>query len=126
MLKKKLKMLKKKIKYNLKFKSFDQKLLAYNLITILFELKKKLNFIKINNISTMPYNTKKFCVIRSPFVDKVSKEHFELRIFKNSIIIEVIDPENPILEKFLEISIVNVLKMQELTINYKKFKIIGF
>src|SRR4051812_14374380 len=97
-------MLKKKgkIKYNLKFQAFDQKLLSYNLLTILFELKKKMNFIKVNSVITMPYSTKRVSLIRSPFVDKTSKELFELRIFKTLVTIEIFEFENFILEKFFE------------------------
>ena len=30
----------------------------------------------------MPTNIHKFCVLRSPHVDKRSREHFEMRIYK--------------------------------------------
>lgn len=113
-------MSKNKIKYQLEFKSFDQKLLTYNLISILFELKKNFNFLKFNKISSIPYTTKKTCVIRSPFVDKVSKEHFEIRVFKILINIEILNLNNFFLDKIFEEYLVNVLKNQEITVSYKK------
>ena len=38
----------------------------------------------------MPTSIRRFCVIRSPHVDKDSREHFELRSHKR--IIDVLDP----------------------------------
>lgn len=34
---------------------------------------------------SLPTRVKKFCVIRSPHVNKDSREHFEIRIFKHFI-----------------------------------------
>ena len=121
----KKKMLKKKIRYCLKFQSYDQNLLVYNFLVSLFELKKNLNFIHKNTYIILPYKTKKICLLRSPFVDNVSIEHFELRIFKNILIIEILDPKNFLLEKIFDNYLINILKFQEVTISYKKFKIVS-
>ena len=118
-------MLKKKIRYYLKFQSYDQNLLVYNFLVSLFELKKNLNFIHKNTYIILPYKTKKICLLRSPFVDNVSREHFELRIFKNILVIEILDPKNFILEKIFDNYLINILKFQEVTISYKKFKIVS-
>lgn len=119
-------MLKRKIRYQLKFQSYDQNLMAYNLLVSLFEFKKNLNFIHKSSIVTLPYKTKKICVLRSPFVDNISKEHFEMRIFRNLLIIEIYDPKNFILEKIFDNFLVETLKFQEINISFKKYKLIGF
>jgi ribosomal protein S10 len=119
-------MLKKKIKYFLNFKSPDQKLLFYNLLLFLFECKKNLNYINKTSLIFAPYKYKKFCILRSPFVDKISREFFELRIFKNILILEIVDPENIILEKLFEASLINTIQYYESDISYKKIKITSF
>jgi len=96
--------------------------LLQNLTTILFELKKNLNFIKLTKINSTSSTSKRFCVIRSPFVDKVSKEHFELRIFQTFITITILDSNNFFFEKTFEKYLNASLKFQELNINYKKIK----
>jgi len=115
-------MFQKQLQYQLKFKSTDQKLLLQNLTTILFELKKNMNFIKFNQLNMTSCITKKFCVLRSPFVDKVSKEHFELRIFQVLVTIVLSDCNNFFFEKIFEKSLNTNLKFQELNISYKKIK----
>lgn len=115
-------MQKKQIEYQLKFKSADQKLLLHNLTTILFELKKNINFIKLNKINIISSNTKRFCVLRSPFVDKVSKEHFEIRVFQVIVTIVILDSNNFFFEKTFEKYLNTTLKFQELNISYKKIK----
>jgi len=119
-------MLKRKIRYQLKFQSYDQNLLAYNLLISLFEFKKNLNFINKSSIVMLPYKTKKICVLRSPFVDNISKEHFELRIFRNLLILDIYDPKNFIIEKIFDNFLVEILKFQEINISFKKFKTVGF
>ncbi|MCS7207723.1 MAG: 30S ribosomal protein S10 [Dehalococcoidia bacterium] len=44
----------------------------------------------------LPTRVKRFCVIRSPHIDKDSREHFELRIHKR--LIDVLEPTSKTLE----------------------------
>lgn len=44
----------------------------------------------------LPSKVKRFCVIRSPHIDKDSREHFELRIHKR--LIDVLEPTSKTLE----------------------------
>lgn len=68
------------MKLRIILKSFNKNLI--NLIS------KKLysNLIKTNSKVTgfvsLPTKKKRFCILRSPHIDKDSREHFELRIFK--------------------------------------------
>jgi small subunit ribosomal protein S10 len=39
----------------------------------------------IQSIVSLPVKIKKFCVLRSPHIDKNSREHFEIRIYKKFI-----------------------------------------
>jgi small subunit ribosomal protein S10 len=44
----------------------------------------------------LPTHVRRFCVIRSPHIDKDSREHFELRVHKR--LIDVLDPTPKTLE----------------------------
>lgn len=46
----------------------------------------------LNGIVALPTKIKRFCVLRSPHIDKDSREHFELRIYKNFIDITTESP----------------------------------
>jgi len=39
----------------------------------------------INGVVALPTKIKRFCVLRSPHVDKDSREHFEVRLYKRII-----------------------------------------
>ena len=43
-------------------------------------------------VVSLPTKIKRFCVLRSPHVDKDSREHFEIRIYKRFIDINTTSP----------------------------------
>lgn len=45
---------------------------------------------KLNGVVSLPTKIKRFCVLRSPHVDKKSREHFEMRIHKR--LIDIVEP----------------------------------
>lgn len=47
---------------------------------------------EIAGVVALPTRIKRFCVLRSPHVDKKSREHFELRVYKRFIDINTISP----------------------------------
>ena len=46
----------------------------------------------VNGVVALPTKIKKFCVLRSPHIDKDSREHFEIRIYKRFIDITTNSP----------------------------------
>ena len=50
------------------------------------------NGVTLNGLVALPTKIKRFCVLRSPHIDKDSREHFELRIYKNFIDITTESP----------------------------------
>ena len=46
----------------------------------------------LNGLVALPTKIKRFCVLRSPHIDKDSREHFELRIYKNFLDITTESP----------------------------------
>jgi small subunit ribosomal protein S10 len=47
---------------------------------------------KVNGVVALPTKIKRFCVLRSPHVDKKSREHFEVRLYKRLIDINTESP----------------------------------
>lgn len=73
----------KNIKISFKFKSFH----GYQLKLILPKILKKIQFLNIkhSNITTLPIKLQRFTVLRSPHIDKKSREQFEIRIYSKLI-----------------------------------------
>jgi small subunit ribosomal protein S10 len=71
--------LNKKIIVNFKFKGFHPYLFKF----IFPKIIEKLNYIGINDYSivSLPIKNQRFTVLRSPHVDKKSREHFEMRSY---------------------------------------------
>lgn len=67
-------------KIRIRLESFNHELLDFSCLKII-DLAEQNN---VNLIRTVPLPTDKriYCVLRSPHVDKDSREHFELRIHK--------------------------------------------
>ena len=52
---------------------------------------------------TLPTSIKRFCVIRSPHVDKDSREHFELRSHKR--LIDILDPSSKTIDALTRLNV---------------------
>ena len=68
------------MKFRILLKSFDNELInlaSQQLRSVL--LKTECN---VTGVVALPTKIKRFCVLRSPHVDKDSREHFELRLYK--------------------------------------------
>lgn len=83
----------------IRLESFNSQLLNSS-CTKIIDIIKTLN---INDLSIVPLPTKKriYCVLRSPHVDKDSREHFEIRIHKRVLEIYY-DSEVPIFDLLSE------------------------
>ena len=51
----------------------------------------------------LPTKLKRFCVIRSPHVDKNSREHFEIRTHKR--LVDILDPNSRTLESLSRLNV---------------------
>ena len=93
----------KHIKTRVKLEAFDTKLLTEACKSLIEGISS------INGIAKgpIPLPTKKriYCVLRSPHVDKKSREHFEIRIHKR--LLDIYTPQNVenIADSFLKIAI---------------------
>lgn len=100
-----------KIRFYLK--SFDQNLIKValeELAPILAQTE-----CEVTGSVALPSKLKRFCVIRSPHIDKDSREHFEIRIYKQFFDLSVQNPEslNLILKANLPSGISCFLKVLE-------------
>lgn len=90
------------MKIRVRLESFNHEVLVSSCQKIIDNLKN----ISLSSISivTLPTSKRIYCVLRSPHVDKDSREHFEIRIHKR--ILEIYyDPEVPIFDLLSEIDL---------------------
>ena len=69
------------------------------------ELKASLSKVdcNISGMVALPLKIKRFCVLRSPHIDKDSREHFELRLYKRFI--DITATSFPLLDLLLKIEL---------------------
>ena len=86
-------------KIRLRLESFNHELLVSSCQKILNLLQNT----SLNSIGVIPLPTRKriYCVLRSPHVDKDSREHFEIRVHKRIIEIHY-DSEVPVFDLLSE------------------------
>lgn len=80
-------------KIHVRLESFNHELLVSSCQKIVDTLQN--SYLNSIGIITLPTSRRIYCVLRSPHVDKDSREHFEIRIHKRVIEIYY-DPEIPI------------------------------
>jgi small subunit ribosomal protein S10 len=82
---------------------------SFNHELLLSSCQKIIETLRISSLNsigmvTLPTSKRIYCVLRSPHVDKDSREHFEIRIHKR--ILEIYyDPEVPIVDLLTEIDL---------------------
>jgi small subunit ribosomal protein S10 len=75
-------------KIRIVLKAFDHRLLDQSAVQIVESAER--TGAAVAGPVPLPTRIRRFCVIRSPHVDKDSREHFELRTHKR--IIDILDP----------------------------------
>jgi small subunit ribosomal protein S10 len=78
------------MKFRIYLKSFNTKLIG-KACEQFHSILGKANC-QVGGMVALPMKMKKFCVLRSPHVDKDSREHFELRIYKRFFDLTVDSP----------------------------------
>lgn len=89
-------------KIRIRLESFNHELLVSSCRKII----ETLNTTSLNSIGmvTLPTSKRIYCVLRSPHVDKDSREHFEIRTHKRMLEIYY-DPEVPIIDLLTKIDL---------------------
>ena len=71
------------MKFRIILKSYDNELI--NLASQQFRMHLLQTDCTLKGVVALPTKIKRFCVLRSPHVDKDSREHFEVRLYKRFI-----------------------------------------
>jgi len=90
-----------KRKIRIKLKSFDHRILDQSVVQIVDTAER--TGAQIAGPIPLPTRIEKFCVIRSPFIDKDSREQFEIRTHKR--IIDILTPTSKTIESLTQLNL---------------------
>ena len=85
----------------IKLRAYDNKILDKSTMEIVNTVKR--TGANIKGPVPLPTKLKRFCVIRSPHVDKDSREHFEIRTHKR--LVDILDPNSRTLESLSRLNV---------------------
>ncbi len=75
-------------KIRIRLKAYDHKLLDQSVTEILDAAKR--TGARVSGPIPLPTEINRYCVLRSPHIDKKSREHFEIRTHKR--LLDIVDP----------------------------------
>lgn len=88
-------------KIRIRLKAYDHRLLDESVRQIVETAER--TGAKVVGPVPLPTKIERFCVIRSPFIDKRSMEHFEVRTHKR--LIDVIDPTSKTIDTLMRLNL---------------------
>ncbi|HTY12948.1 MAG TPA: 30S ribosomal protein S10 [Candidatus Omnitrophota bacterium] len=88
-------------KIRITLKSYDHGLLDQSAVKIVDTAKRV--GAAISGPVPLPTKCERFCVLRSPHVDKKSREHFELRTHKR--LIDILDPPKETVDALMQLDL---------------------
>jgi len=90
-----------KQKIRIKLKAYDHRLLDQSVAQIV-ETAERTGAVVVGPIP-LPTRIQKFCVIRSPFIDKDSREQFEIRVHKR--LIDIVEPGSKTIDALTQLQL---------------------
>jgi small subunit ribosomal protein S10 len=88
-------------KLRIRLRAFDHKLLDQSAQQIVTTAKRTGS--RVSGPVPLPTEKSIYCVIRSPFVDKESMEHFEMRTHKR--LIDILDPDPRTVQELMNLTL---------------------
>ncbi len=88
-------------KIRIRLKSFDHRMLDQSALKIVETARR--TGARIAGPVPLPTEINKFCVIRSPHIDKESMEHFEMRTHKR--LIDILEPNQKTIDALMRIDL---------------------
>jgi small subunit ribosomal protein S10 len=88
-------------KIRIRLKAFDHRILDQSAVLIVEAAER--TGAAVAGPVPLPTEIKKFCVIRSPHIDKDSQEQFEIRTHKR--IIEILDPSSKTVDALMRLQL---------------------
>lgn len=88
-------------KIRIRLKAYDHKVLDQSAIQIVETAER--TGAQVAGPVPLPTRIEKFCVIRGPFIDKDSREQFEMRTHKR--LIDVLDPSSKTVDALMRLNL---------------------
>jgi len=95
-------------KIRIKLKSFDHKLLDKSTLEIVDTVKR--TGARIAGPVPLPTRISRYCVLRSPHVDKNSREHFEIRTHKR--LVDIIEPMQQTIDALMKLDLASGVEVE--------------
>lgn len=88
-------------KIRIRLKAYDHRLLDQSVVEIVETAKRTGS--RVSGPIPLPTKINKFCVLRSPHVDKKSREEFEMRTHKR--IIDLLEPNQATIDALMKLDL---------------------
>jgi len=88
-------------KIRIKLKAYDYKLLDQSALEIIDTAKR--SGAKVAGPIPLPTRIHKYCVLRSPHVDKKSREQFEIRVHKR--LLDILEPTQQTVDALMKLDL---------------------
>jgi small subunit ribosomal protein S10 len=88
-------------KIRIRLKAYDHKLLDQSVTEILDAAKR--TGARISGPIPLPTEINRYCVLRSPHIDKKSREHFEIRTHKR--LLDILDPTQQTIDALMKLDL---------------------
>ncbi|MDW7712076.1 MAG: 30S ribosomal protein S10 [Deferrisomatales bacterium] len=88
-------------KIRIRLKAYDHKLLDQSVSEILDAAKR--TGARVSGPIPLPTEINRFCVLRSPHIDKKSREHFEMRTHKR--LLDILDPTQQTIDALMKLDL---------------------
>jgi small subunit ribosomal protein S10 len=88
-------------KIRIKLKAFDHRVLDQSAEKIVTVVRK--SGARVSGPVPLPTNRNRFCVIRSPHIDKESMEHFEIRTHRR--LIDILEPTQKTVDELMHLDL---------------------
>jgi len=90
-----------KTRIRIRLKSYDQRLIDQSAAKIVDTVRRV--GARVSGPVPLPTRIEKYCVLRSPHVDKKSREHFEIRTHKR--LIDILDPPKETVDALMQLDL---------------------
>ena len=95
-------------KIRIKLKSFDHRLLDRSTVEIVDTAKR--TGARIAGPVPLPTKINRYCVLRSPHVNKNSREHFEMRTHKR--LVDILDPTQQTIDELMKLDLASGVEVE--------------
>ena len=90
-----------KQRIRIRLKSYDHRVLDVSAVKIVETAKRAGSY--VSGPVPLPTDIQRYCVLRSPHVDKKSREHFEMRTHKR--LIDILDPPPATVDALMQLDL---------------------